>query len=149
MQHISPLVFSATGLVDPAMTALISWVFGVEPLPAWFSWLGGGVVIAGVVVISHGEKLREEEEEKAKEALKQSMDTEDEEEEFVSQVIISPSQSKGLSPSLSRRKQVVVTASNPLGGGIEMKHLSISSNNDQSFSLTDEEAEFESLLTQS
>ncbi len=141
MQHISPLVFSASCLVDPAMTALISWVFGVEPLPAWFSWLGGGVVIAGVVVTSHGEKLREEEEEKAKEALKQSMDTEDDEEEFVSQVIISPSQSKGLSPSLSRRKQV-----NPI---IEMKHLSNTSNNDQPFSLTDEEAEFESLLTQS
>ncbi len=58
MQYIPPLVFSAVSLVDPAVTALLSWGFGIESLPSLFSWLGGATVIAGVAAISYGERLR-------------------------------------------------------------------------------------------
>eukprot|EP01039_Chlorochromonas_danica_P003650 gene3650-3996_t len=59
MQYIPPLVFASVTLVDPAVTALISWIFGIEALPGIFSWLGGGVVIAGVGIIGYGERVRE------------------------------------------------------------------------------------------
>lgn len=59
MQYIPPLVFASVTLVDPAVTALISWIFGIEALPGMFSWLGGGVVIAGVGIIGYGERQRE------------------------------------------------------------------------------------------
>jgi hypothetical protein len=60
MQHISPLVFSSLALVDPAVTAILSWGIGVESLPALSSWIGGGIVVAGVGVISYGEQKRVE-----------------------------------------------------------------------------------------
>lgn len=60
MQYMSPLVFSALGLIDPAITAMISWSIGVEGLPAWFSWLGGGFVMVGIGIISYGEFQREQ-----------------------------------------------------------------------------------------
>ena len=55
MQYIAPLVFSSLTLVDPAITAFLSWLIGVEKLPTIYSWLGGAVVIAGVSIISYGE----------------------------------------------------------------------------------------------
>lgn len=58
MSYIPPLVFSSVTLVDPAVTATISWLCGIEHLPGIFSWLGGGVVITGVAVIGYGERKR-------------------------------------------------------------------------------------------
>jgi drug/metabolite transporter (DMT)-like permease len=55
MQYIAPLIFSALGLLDPALTAIISWVIGVESLPSIFSWVGGIVVMVGVGLISLAE----------------------------------------------------------------------------------------------
>lgn len=60
MQYIPPLVFSSVTLVDPAVTAFISWIFGIEALPGIFSWFGGAVVVAGVVIIGYGERKRQE-----------------------------------------------------------------------------------------
>lgn len=59
MQYIAPLVFSSLTLVDPAITALLSWMIGVEKLPTIYSWLGGAVVIAGVSIISYGEHKKQ------------------------------------------------------------------------------------------
>jgi drug/metabolite transporter (DMT)-like permease len=59
MQYIAPLIFSALALVDPAVTAILSWMIGVEDLPSLFSWLGGAVVMMGVGLISYGEYARD------------------------------------------------------------------------------------------
>jgi drug/metabolite transporter (DMT)-like permease len=56
MQYISPLVFSALALLDPALTALISWIAGLEHLPTVFSWIGGAVVMSGIGLISFSER---------------------------------------------------------------------------------------------
>ena len=56
MQYIAPLVFSALSLMDPALTAIISWLAGVEPLPMAFSWIGGTIVMTGIGLISFAEK---------------------------------------------------------------------------------------------
>jgi len=52
MSYIPPLVFSSLSLLDPAITAILSYVIGVEDWPSVFSWLGGGLVVGGVAVIS-------------------------------------------------------------------------------------------------
>jgi hypothetical protein len=56
MQHISPLVFSSVTLIDPAITAVLAWCFGIEGLPAWYAWVGGIIVMVGVGLISYGER---------------------------------------------------------------------------------------------
>lgn len=65
MQYIPPLIFSSLGLVDPAVTAILSWAIGVESLPSMFSWIGGFVVMAGVGIISYGEHVRTHNEDKS------------------------------------------------------------------------------------
>jgi hypothetical protein len=60
MQYIPPLVFSSLGLVDPAVTAIISWAAGVEHWPSLFAWFGGAIVMSGVGLISFGEHQRSE-----------------------------------------------------------------------------------------
>jgi hypothetical protein len=47
MQHIPPLVYSSVVLLDPAVTAILSWSTGLEPLPGPAVWLGGLVVMSG------------------------------------------------------------------------------------------------------
>lgn len=75
MQYIPPLVFSSVTLIDPAVTAFISWAAGIENLPGLFSWLGGCVVVSGVAVISYGERQRTSIEDKEQsEASKTSED---------------------------------------------------------------------------
>ncbi len=59
MSYIPPLVFSSLSLLDPTLTALLSWMFALEGLPSVYSWIGGLVVIGGVAVIMYGEKKRE------------------------------------------------------------------------------------------
>lgn len=59
MQYIAPLIFSALALIDPAVTAILSWAIGVEHLPSLYSWIGGAVVMAGVGLISYGEYERD------------------------------------------------------------------------------------------
>lgn len=59
MQYIPPLVFSSIGLLDPSLTAVISWLLGLESLPYFLSWIGGFVVIGGVALIMYGEHQRE------------------------------------------------------------------------------------------
>ncbi len=58
MQYIPPLIFASLGLVDPAITAILSWLIGVESLPTLLTWCGGVVVMAGVGVISIGDHFR-------------------------------------------------------------------------------------------
>jgi hypothetical protein len=60
MQHISPLTFCALVLLDPALTAILSWLFGVEGLPMWSAWVGGGIVMLGVGLITVGEQRRQD-----------------------------------------------------------------------------------------
>jgi hypothetical protein len=56
MQYVPPLVFSSTSLLDPALTAIISWIARIESLPSWYCWVGGFIVMSGVGIISFGEK---------------------------------------------------------------------------------------------
>lgn len=61
MSYIPALVFSSLSLLDPTITAVLSWILSLEGLPTIYSWLGGVVVIVGVSIIMYGEKQREKE----------------------------------------------------------------------------------------
>lgn len=54
------MVFSSVALLDPALTAVLSWLCGIEALPTMYSWLGGGTVIVGVAIVSVAESQEEE-----------------------------------------------------------------------------------------
>jgi drug/metabolite transporter (DMT)-like permease len=59
---LSPLVFSAVTLVDPAITGIISWLVGIEGVPDVYTWSGGIVVLGGVLIVIFGENQRRKEE---------------------------------------------------------------------------------------
>jgi drug/metabolite transporter (DMT)-like permease len=59
MQYIPPLIFSALTQLDPALTAFLCWVSGVESLPSLFSWVGGAIVMSGVCLISFAEHQKQ------------------------------------------------------------------------------------------
>lgn len=54
--YINPLVFSCVLLVDPAVTAVISFLIGVEGTPDIFTICGGLIVVAGVALVTIGER---------------------------------------------------------------------------------------------
>ena len=58
MQNIPPLIFSSLSLVDPALTAFISWFVGLEGVPDILIWIGGVIIVGGVGIISYGDHLR-------------------------------------------------------------------------------------------
>ena len=62
MQYISPLVFSSVSLLDPAVTGLLSWGAGIEPIPRIEIWIGGFITLFGIGMVTFGEHFREEEE---------------------------------------------------------------------------------------
>lgn len=64
MQYIPPLIFSSSALINPAVTAILSWLVGVESLPSVVTWIGGFTVMTGVGVVSVGDHYRTEEEHK-------------------------------------------------------------------------------------
>lgn len=68
------MVFSSTALLDPALTAILSWICGIEALPTLYSWLGGGTVICGVALISIAEAQHKKEHEKSAAHSKASAD---------------------------------------------------------------------------
>jgi hypothetical protein len=56
LQHVPPLVFSAAQMIDPALTGLISWSFGIEGIPNRPTIIGGMVIVMGVSMISSVDK---------------------------------------------------------------------------------------------
>lgn len=67
MQYLPPLVFSSVSLLDPALTAVLSYLFGIERWPSLWSWLGGITVIVGVAIISIAEQRQHDQQRHAKE----------------------------------------------------------------------------------
>lgn len=52
VKHLPPLVFSAAALLDPALTGIISYVFGIEGIPNAPTIIGGAIIVFGVYTIS-------------------------------------------------------------------------------------------------
>lgn len=43
-------------MIDPALTAILSWMAGIEMLPTLYSWIGGVIVMLGVGILSVAEQ---------------------------------------------------------------------------------------------
>jgi len=67
VKYVSPLLFSTVPLLDPILTGGISWAWGLEGVPSWSTFLGGGIVMIGigiVVISEHRRKVREEDQQR-------------------------------------------------------------------------------------
>ena len=60
MQYVSVLVFSASTLLDPAITGIISYAAGLEGIPDFRTIIGGGLIVIGVGAVTVGESHHEE-----------------------------------------------------------------------------------------
>jgi len=60
MQYVSVLVFSASTLLDPAITGIISYSAGLEGLPDARTIWGGLLIVLGVGAVTLGESHHEE-----------------------------------------------------------------------------------------
>jgi drug/metabolite transporter (DMT)-like permease len=52
VKNLPPLVFSASALVDPGLTGVISWICGIEGVPNEPTVVGGVIIVVGVYLIS-------------------------------------------------------------------------------------------------
>ena len=47
VKHLSAVLFSSMQLIDPVLTGIIAWLWGLEGVPSYATGVGGVVVIAG------------------------------------------------------------------------------------------------------
>jgi len=58
IKYISPLVFSTVQLADPILTAFMSYAAGLETLPSIDTWIGGVLLVVGIVIVIRSESIR-------------------------------------------------------------------------------------------
>lgn len=51
-------MFSSIQLLDPVLTGIMVWMAGLEGIPDLYTWIGGGVIMFGVGLITIGEYNR-------------------------------------------------------------------------------------------
>jgi drug/metabolite transporter (DMT)-like permease len=56
--YISPLVHTVVPLLDPMLTGVISYGLGYEGAPTWPVFLGGAIIIGGIITLVAGEEFR-------------------------------------------------------------------------------------------
>ena len=55
LKYISPLIVSTAMLSEPIMGSFIGYIFGMQPMPQLYTWVGGGVLLVGLVLVVIGE----------------------------------------------------------------------------------------------
>ena len=73
LKHVSPLVVTTAMLMEPIFGSIIGYFCGLQPLPDPYTWIGGCVLMVGLVLVVIGEKGNEnlnENESQAKEAYR-------------------------------------------------------------------------------
>jgi len=51
IKYVPPLVFSVIILMEPVLTGIFSFEIGLEALPSLWTGLGGGVILAGILLV--------------------------------------------------------------------------------------------------
>ena len=62
LRYISPSIIATSLLMEPLIGSLIGKFLGVQDQPGVWTWVGGLVLIGGLVVVVFGEAGKEEEE---------------------------------------------------------------------------------------
>jgi drug/metabolite transporter (DMT)-like permease len=80
--HMSPILFSTVQLLDPGLAGIMSAVFGIEGWPVGSTYLGVGLVTAGIflVVLYQTRRETEAEQARAEEKRRMEVDSDDEDE---------------------------------------------------------------------
>lgn len=129
MQYIPPLIFSSSALINPAVTAILSWLVGVEALPSLITWIGGFTVMTGVGVVTLGDHIRTEEEHKQAAAaagqagVPMMQDTNDGENGMTLSVLhngTAAGRSSSLSAHAGTKYSVLGTEDDEFGGDLEL-----------------------------
>jgi len=55
LKYVSPLVVSTAMLMEPIIGSVIGYYCGLQPLPDVYTWIGGGVLMVGLVLVVMGE----------------------------------------------------------------------------------------------
>ena len=55
LKYISPLIVSTAMLSEPIMGSIIGHLFGMQPMPQMYTWIGGMVLMVGLVLVVVGE----------------------------------------------------------------------------------------------
>ncbi len=55
LKHVSPLIISTSMLMEPILGSIIGYFCGLQPLPDLSTWIGGGVLMTGLVLVVMGE----------------------------------------------------------------------------------------------
>jgi len=55
LKYVSPLVVSTAWLAEPILGSLFGFMVGLQPLPGLYTWLGGGALMVGLVLVVRGE----------------------------------------------------------------------------------------------
>jgi drug/metabolite transporter (DMT)-like permease len=55
VKYVSPLTISTVMLLEPLFGSCLGYLFGMQPIPGSYTWLGGGVLLVGLFAIQIGE----------------------------------------------------------------------------------------------
>jgi len=55
LKYVSPLIISTAMLSEPILGSIIGYYLGLQPLPGAYTWIGGGALIIGLVLVVVGE----------------------------------------------------------------------------------------------
>jgi drug/metabolite transporter (DMT)-like permease len=83
LKYISPLIVSTAMLGEPITGSIIGHIFGLQPMPELYTWIGGGVLLLGLVLVVTGESQSDNEEQDTKgcdsvdQSLQQTINKED------------------------------------------------------------------------
>jgi drug/metabolite transporter (DMT)-like permease len=57
VKYVSPLTISTVMLLEPLFGSCLGYFFGMQPIPGWYTWVGGVVLLIGLYFIQFGENI--------------------------------------------------------------------------------------------
>ena len=57
LKHVSPLLISISVTLEPVLGSIIGWMFFSTGVPGTWTWIGGPILLIGIISIIYGEHL--------------------------------------------------------------------------------------------
>ena len=57
LKYVSPLLISISVTLEPVLGSLIGWMFFSTGIPGLWTWIGGPILMVGIISIVYGEHL--------------------------------------------------------------------------------------------
>eukprot|EP01111_Echinosteliopsis_oligospora_P005708 TRINITY_DN1927_c0_g1_i1.p1 TRINITY_DN1927_c0_g1~~TRINITY_DN1927_c0_g1_i1.p1 ORF type:complete len:484 (+),score=102.35 TRINITY_DN1927_c0_g1_i1:24-1475(+) len=62
LKYVPPLIYSLINLCDPVLSGTYGWLIKVDGVPGVFTFVGGGITLSGIVILSIGQDRRKKRE---------------------------------------------------------------------------------------